>query len=533
MNKLLRHSIVAIVALLVTCGIATAQQKPRLVINIIVGTLRGDDLERFESNFTEGGFKRLMSGGRYFNNAYYEFAHCTPATSLATLSSGSQPSEHGVVGSEWWSYADGSRTSLIVDEKSHPVPFSTGTGNYSAKRLIAPTIGDMLLMKSPQSKQYSIAIDPLSAIVINGKAGIPLWIESNKTHWTTATAFTKTPPAWIKEYNVNGGNDDYILTRWTPLYKAEMYRNEEVAIMEGIKNKTTKLISGVNLNLDDSKYGAMCYTPAGNSSLLKFAIKLINEESLGVDDHTDILNICLDSSRYIAETYGPESMEYEDMLYRLDKDINEFLTAIYASGTDTSNIVVTLTAAHGTSPSYDPADNGERERFNTRQMEVMVNAYVCAHHGSSDYLLGFANNAVYLNHKAIYENKLSVDQIRDEVAIFLLQMRGVATVRSATALRNSAFNEGRAALMQRGFYASRSGDVLIDLMPGWIIESSDFRSSASSGYIYDRHVPMIIYGGGTKSATIDERVDPASLAATICELIDVDVPWSSDGTTLP
>ena len=226
-------------------------------------------------------------------------------------------------------------------------------------------------------------------------------------------------------------------------------------------------------------------------------------------------------------------MEYEDMLYRLDRDINEFLTSIYGNSSDTSNIVVTLSAAHGTSPSYNPVDGTERERFNTRQMEVMVNAYVCAHHGSSNYLLGFSNNAIYLNHKAIYEKKLTVDQIRDEVAIFLLQMRGVATARSATALRNSAFKEGRAALMQRGFYAARSGDVLIDLMPGWIIESNDYRSSATSGYLYDRHVPMAIYGGGTESATIDECVDPAALAATICELIDINTPWSSDGVTLP
>lgn len=532
MNKLLRHSIIAIVALIATCGTATAQQKPRLVINIVVGTMRGDDLERFESNFTEGGFKRLISGGRYFNNAYYKFAHCTAATTLATLSSGAQPADHGVVGSHWWSYADGSYTSLIEDNKSYPIPFSTGTGNYSAKRLVAPTMGDMLLMKSPESKQYTIAIDPLSAIVMNGKAGVPLWAETNKTYWTTATSFTETIPEWIKRYNSDDTNSDYALSRWTPLYKAAMYKNSEVAVMEGISNKATKLLSDVNLNLDESKYGAMCYTPAGNTMLLKFAERLIAEESLGIDDNTDILNICLDSARYIAETYGPESMEYEDMLYRLDRDINEFLTHIYGSG-DTRNIVVTLTAAHGTSPSYNPVDGKEHERFNTRQMEVMVNAYVCAHHGSSDYLLGFANNAIYLNHKAIYENKLSVEQIRDEVAIFLLQMRGVSTARSATALRNSAFTEGRAAFMQRGFYAARSGDVLIDLAPGWIIESSDYRSSATSGYIYDRHVPIVIYGGGMESATIDERVDPAALATTICELIDIDTPWSSEGVTLP
>lgn len=533
MNNLFRKSIIAIAMLVATCGMATAQQRPRLVINIVVGTMRGDDLERFGSNFTDGGFKRLINGGRYYDNAYYDFAHCTAATGLATLSSGAQPAEHGVIGSHWWSYADASYTSLIEDNKSYPVPFSTGSGNYSAERLIAPTIGDMLLESNPQSKQYTIAIDPLSAIVMNGKAGVPLWAESNRTYWTTATAFANVIPSWLKIYNQKVINDKYSFTRWTPLYKASMYKNTEVAIMEGISNKHTALLSDVNLQLDNTRHGAMCYTPAGNTMLLKLAATLITEEGLGSDDNTDILNICLDSARYIAETYGPESMEYEDMLYRLDKDINEFLNTIYGNDANTNNIVVTLTAAHGTSPSYNPVGSKERARLNTQQMEVMVNAYIGAHHGSSNYILGFANNAIYLNHKAIYEAKLQVDDIRDEVAIFLLQMRGVASARSTTALRNSAFNEGRARLMQRSFYASRSGDVLIDLMPGWIIESSDYRSSAASGYGYDRHVPMVIYGGGTKHAVIEEKVDPADLAATICEIIGVMTPWSSEGNTLP
>ena len=87
--------------------------------------------------------------------------------------------------------------------------------------------------------------------------------------------------------------------------------------------------------------------------------------------------------------------------------------------------------------------------------------------------------------------------------------------------------------MQQGFYASRSGDVILDLMPGWIVEDSSKRTSSTSGYNYDRHIPLIIYGGGIEAATIDSRVDPAHLAATLCTLIDIELPWSSDGSILP
>jgi predicted AlkP superfamily pyrophosphatase or phosphodiesterase len=534
MKIAIRHTITLIIALIATIGgLWAATPKPRLVINIVVGSMRSSDLERYSDNFSEGGFKRLMNGGRNYTNAYLGYSQCSTAAGIATLATGTQPCDHGAIGESWWNYADGQNTTLIGDSKSHPIPFSTGAGNYSAHRLTSPTLGDLLLGSSPMSKQYTIAIDPLSAIVMNGKAGIPFWAESNQTHWTTASAFTDTLPSWIGKYNQNDTNDNYILSRWTPLYKAWMYKNEEIAVMEGIKDKHTKLLSDVNLRLSTSNYGKMCYTPAGNTMVFKFASALVVQERLGIDADTDILNICLDTPRYVAETYGPESLEYEDMLYRLDKDIAEFLTYVYAQVSDPSMIVVTLSADHGTAPSYNPVDGKARERFNSRQMEVIVNAYVSAHHGSDEYILGYANNAIYLNHKTINNKKLNIDDIRDEVAIFALQLRGVASARSSTALRNSSFTGGRGELMQHSFYAARSGDVILDFMPGWIVESNTQRSSSTSGYNYDRHIPLIIYGGGIEPRIIDSRVDPAHLAATLCTLIDIELPWSSDGSTLP
>ena len=94
-------------------------------------------------------------------------------------------------------------------------------------------------------------------------------------------------------------------------------------------------------------------------------------------------------------------MEYEDMLYRLDKDLENFLIFLYAQFKSEEELVVTLTSAHGTSPSFNPVGGTERERFNNRQMEVIVNAFLGARYGSDDYILGFSNNALYLNHELI------------------------------------------------------------------------------------------------------------------------------------
>ena len=513
--------------LLVGYDAAAQDKRPKLVVNIVVGSMRAQDLERYADGFGEDGFKRLMREGVNFTDAEYDYALTSTEAGLATLATGAQPSVHGVIGRSWWSHTDGSRHDIIADKKSHPIPFSTGAISCSPHRLQAPTLGDMVVDGTDGGKQITIAIEPYSAIVLNGRRGVAYWVERNKTYWTTCAGYAVSLPEWVARYNSDGTNAFYHLERWEPVGNILNYRNSEVAVVEGIKGKTTKLLSDVDLDLDNSAYGHMCYTPAGNTMLLEFASQAVAQERLGSDAATDVLNICLDTPRYIAETYGPESIEYEDMLYRLDAALAEFLTYIYAQVGGKDNAIVVLTSDHGTAPSYNPQGGTQRERFNTRQMEVIVNAFLGAHHGSGEYLLGFANNALYLDHELLLEKKLSVETIQEEVATFLLQLRGVSTAISATALRNTSFGEGRMRLVQQSFFSTRSGDVIIDFMPGWMVESTDYRSTSHAGYRYDRSVPLIISGGGIAPQSIARTVSIVEVAPTIAEIIGVESPWAS------
>ena len=81
--------------------------------------------------------------------------------------------------------------------------------------------------------------------------------------------------------------------------------------------------------------------------------------------------------------------------------------------------------------------------------------------------------------------------------------------------------------MQRSFYATRSGDVLIELMPGWMEEDNNLRSTSISGYNYSTHVPMIIAGGNIPHSIIERETDVTVLAPTLARLIGIDSPWAS------
>ena len=120
-------ALVALAMLLVGYDAIAQNRRPKLVVNIVVGSMRASDLERYADGFGEGGFKRLMREGATFTDAEYDYALTSTEAGIATLVTGALPSVHGVVGRSWWSHTDGSSQDIIADRKSHPVPFSTGS----------------------------------------------------------------------------------------------------------------------------------------------------------------------------------------------------------------------------------------------------------------------------------------------------------------------------------------------------------------------------------------------------------------------
>ncbi len=533
MKHFLRH--IAIVALLLAgyASEAVAQNTPRLVVNIVVSSMGANDMEHYATNFTSTGFRRLLYGGQRFSNASYDYMQTTTPVSLATMTTGAMPSIHGVAGERWFDYVDNSLISLIDDSQEHSVNYSSGTGSYSPRKLIAETLSDALARQSADSRIATVAIDPLSAIVMAGHSGEVYWMETIQTDWTTSSYYTETLPEWIAKYNDKDKNKDYSIRRWTALLPYDSYRNSQVSVIEGLQSKTNKQIihvqeSELPKDLMDNLHYQMCYTPAGNSATLAFARELISNNEMGKDDVPDMINIVLDAPRMISSRFGPESVEYEDMLYRLDRDLEEFFTFLSTQVSESRHLMVVMTSDHGTSPSYNASKRGQ-ERFNVRQAEVITNAFIGSMHGNGEWVLGCIDHSIYLNHNLIIDKGLSLSDVQSDVATFVMQLRGVSQAITAEAMRGSYFGSGYGRKIQNGFYPRRSGDVVINLMPGWIDEQEGVRSASGSMYRYDAHIPLIIYGGNVKAVVRDEAFDMTSLAATEAQILGIAAPSAAEG----
>ena len=499
----------------------SAAAQPRLIVQIVVGSMRGEDLDRYAVNFGEGGFRRLTEGGTVYTDSRYDYLQTTTPVSLATLTTGAMPSTHGVIGSRWVDYT----TNRIVG-------LTAGRQGPGAYNLIAPTLSEALLQHEPGSRAVTVAAEATSAIVLGGRGGEVFWLDSARCGWTTSPYYAADVPEWVARSNRERYNLSYISGEWRTLLERGRYlntRNYDIALSG--KSKKDKDQSGSGRLKLRSDFERMLYTPAGNTAVLGLAKQAIAQYRLGEDKIPDLLNVCLDSPRRISEAYGPESIEVEDMYYRLDRDLADFLTFVFAQVKDGS-VTVVLTSDHGTSPAFD-AGAEEADRFNPRQFEVIVNGFLNVRYGMGNWVLEYEDKCLYLNHNLIYERGLNLADVQNEVAIFAMQFRGVSHALSATAMRTSYFGSGYARKMQNSFYPRRSGDVIINLMPGWIEENDRCASSSGSMYGYDTQVPLVFYGFGDGPLRVKRRVDMTAVAPTVARVLEITEPAASEGEVLP
>ncbi|MEG2095425.1 MAG: alkaline phosphatase family protein [Alistipes sp.] len=514
--------------------------KPRVVVNIVVSSLKADDLARYATHFEEGGFRRLMEGGVYFPEGFFNYQQTTTPVSLATLTTGAMPSTHGVVCSHWRDYVENKTISLVADPVAVGLDYPNGGGNFSPRNLIVPTLSETLITFSPQSRIATVAIDPQSSIVMSGRGGITFWMAS-ECQWRSSSFYAPVLPNWVKKYNKEQASTAYLLPAWQTLLLDSVYHNTRRAdillTQPDAKKKQSNSkreaghIQTISCTLSyKNNLDRMRYTPAGNTATFAFAKMALTQLNLGTDTTPDLLNICLDAPRYIAEAYGPESIEVEDMYYRLDRDLADFLTYLFAQVKPEETVVV-LTSDHGTSASFDFGKE-VRERFNVPQFEIILNSFLCARYGKGSWLLEYEDHMLYLNHNLIYEKGLSLADVQNEVATFAMQFRGVSHALSATAMRTSYFGSGYAEKMQNSFYPRRSGDVMLNLMPGWIEERDNCRSCAGSMYGYDTRVPLLFYGGGLTPQKSTRKVDMTAVAPTTAALLGIPEPAASEGVRL-
>lgn len=510
------------------------RKKPKLVVQIVLSHIRYDYLTKFNHNASEFGFKRLLRNGTNFTNARYGFMFTQTAPCVATISTGSQPAQHGIIGDGWVNYTTNENITAIGDKKVHGVGCNEDEGQFSPRNVVFSTVADELKRQNSESKVISIAMDPKGAVVAGGYSpdGV-YWYDARYGNFVTSTYYKPMLPNWVAAFNNSQLKEDYAAKLWCVSNSYDTYNYQNATSV--ITDTTKKFSFDVLFRPKNKDMSRLVETPFGNSYLKDFAIEAIKNEALGKDDISDFLILNFGSTQYITEKFGIESTEIEDSFYKLDQDI-AFIVDYLENNIGKDNFVILVTSNHGTSDNVTQERGASSGTFNAMQFRVLISGFLGAMLGVDDWVSAYKNRQIYLNRRLIFEKGLSLSDIQSRVATFALQFGGVANAMTGSALQNNYYGKGITQKVQNSFFPKHSGDVIINLLPGWIeLESEDaswVMSSTGSPYEYDTHVPLMWYGGSIPAGVSHRSIDMIDVAPTISEIFGITHPNASEGKPL-
>ena len=522
----MKNRFALLLTLLLAASVAMAAERPRLVVNVVVSGARMVDLERYEEGLRAGGFERLLSG-RSYPYAYYSFAPSTPSA-LAALSTGAAPSLSGVIGSGWWNNNNSSEMLVVEDAKCSTFNADNAASRVSNANLTLETIGDVVVREIKGGKSVSVAADASSAIILGGLHPTEVWwIDSLGGRWTTSTKYKTTLPRWVDKYNASGFWRSRMGEEWVLSRTDGGYVNEHSLVAKPYGYKPPRNERDRRPTAKDVR--ELLYAPISNDMVADFAKETIIYNRLGGDKATDVLNVCFDSPRRIAARYGLRSREVEDMYYRLDEALADLMT--FASAQAGGKVLFVFST-----------DGGVREVesvekvFNTAQARFLVNSFLSATYGKGDWVLGYRDGGLWLNHTLIFSHGLDLAALQRQVGTFMLGLRGASHAFTASEMMDGSVKEGVAAVVREGFYPKRSADIHLVLMPDWCEvagEGSVPKVTTSQPYAPYRRAVVALSGMGVEQGvSIRERVDVRSLVVTLAEMLGVEAPLGAEGESL-
>lgn len=280
---------------------------------------------------------------------------------------------------------------------------------------------------------------------------------------------------------------------------------------------------------------AVVSTPFGDELTVSFALDLVAEESLGMDDVPDLLAVSLSSTDYVGHAFGPESLEAEDNFARLDRQIARLLDGVDALvGLDRTLVV--LSADHGGCESAEYLANLglPAARIEPEELLGFARAAATRHFGEPDLVLGFANPSLWLNRSLAEERNLEIAAVATVLARALESRPDVYQAwPTARLLPGEAGLPEPLRAVQRSLHPQRSGDVYVVPRPySLLLQHEGLAATHGSPWHYDANVPILVFGPGVPAGVHQRAAAPTELAATVARLVGIPAPAGASSDTL-
>ncbi len=519
---------------------AFAQSKPKLVVVVSVDQLCYKYLDIYEGGFDEEGFFQTVGrDGASFTDCYHRHAFTFTAPGHSVMLTGAYPNRTGIIGNGWYDPDWGRDRYCVEDQTVRLVGLPDGEGGdpMSPRSLQAETLGDVMKRSTAgKAKVFGIAWKDRAGILMAGRrADAAYWFDTRC--WVTSTYYREELPPYIRTWNESRVAQRYAGATWELLLPKDRYiaAREDDYEFESEAYGLGRAFPHTLAAADDPMFDKQLpLTPIGNQLTLEAAMMIIEFGGLGDDDVTDLLCIGLSSNDYAGHQYGPYSLEVQDMTFRTDQLLAQFIKQLDEQIGE-GNWTLALTADHGVAPlpeflpqvgieatKRDPLGDKDLDEFH-QLLEGKVRQALGEPPDLEAYVLEDEVNQVNLNRDPAVLAGQRLTQARAAVKAALKEIPEVHAAYTRDEILAAKSGDGRLmSHFQKAFHAERSGDVMFVLKPYTI--QTKAAATHGSPWPYDTHVPLLLLGSGVKPGTYRTQCSPANLGPTLAKLLDVETP---------
>jgi predicted AlkP superfamily pyrophosphatase or phosphodiesterase len=541
MNKVL---ISLVFSIFISCNLTPKASgsdldKPKLVVSIVVDQMRFDNLDKYKESYSNNGFNRLIREGFNLKNNHFNYVPTVTGPGHSSISTGSTPKTHGIVGNNWFNKKTQKDVYCTTDLNYENLGGNAYSAKMSPNNLLVNTLGDLNRIENDMnSKTISIAIKDRGSILMGGrKANAAYWFYGkDKGEWVSSKYYMEELPEWVDNFN----NSDIVSTyigEWNTLYDINSYKesrsddNNFEKSFKGDPSVTFPYDLNKLKHLNDG-YDMLKETPFGNNLTTDFAIEAISNEKLGKDQFTDVLTISYSSTDYIGHNFGVDAKETQDAYLRLDLEIERLLYFL-DSYVGENEYTLFLTADHGASkiPAYLNSIGVKSQNIEEGTVKNILKDVLFKSYGSNQLISKVMNSQIYLNDEIINSLNLSFNSIEKTIINTLNQLEYIDKVYTSEEIINGNFDSGYDLLIQNGYNVLRSGDIIFKLKEN-VISYGNKGTTHGSGYTYDTHVPLIFFGKKIVQGESNVKTKITDIAPTIAKLLGLKKMSDSTGEVL-
>lgn len=468
---------VAVATLLSVAAFVNAQDT-RLTVVAVVDGMSSDAMRKMRDYWGAGGLRTLSEEAYQTEIEFLQLAY-GGAELTTTLMTGCYPDEHGIVSNKVMQRSDRTVHNIFEDKTQAGI----GTDDrLSAKSIKTMTISDEFRLRNgEESHIYAVGLDAANTIAMGGhSADACCWIDAKQKRWVTTSYYPEGLPESADKANISQEIAKAADAVWTAEMDINMYLR---ATAQEKKQK------GFSYNLEKE---LLC-SPAANRLVTSLALDIQKDKQMGKSKYSDMLLLGYTVVSPSVKSDYLESAEQEEMYVSLNQELGYLKDQLERRiGTQNLKIVVVGKPHWGRSEEQLKSANIGVEHFDVNRAAALLNTYLMAIYGHERWIDGGYGQSIYLNRTIIEQKKMSLSELQNQVAQFLMEFDGVKEAYPVWQVPLLGESSSK-ALLKHWCNMQLTGDVVFTLDDNCLL----FQSDEQIDFLSDKFpsAPLYIWTG--------------------------------------